>query len=233
MYTHSPLQKKLSPQSQCGEVLLHGLQWWFGDRDTEWRIEARQRRSSKGDPPRKGCESVSVGVGTCAMLLCYFKVLCPSPLSHWIHVTTPGCVKGFFKSPRPPVPPPSPSVSDSCRQLIEIMADSCETKHSFSAVCDIKEGSWFSPFFQSSFSFTAWVIVSGSMSWLHVEGWCIDHRQSFDSGVHQNTENYCSRVNGHGLSPAHKGHSFISCPHTGNASPFLSCQCFGALKITW
>lgn len=74
--------------------------------------------------PGKGCESMSVGVGTCAMLLGYFKVLCPSPLSHWIHVTTPGCVKGFFKSPRPRVPPhphasppPHPHpLSDSCRQ---------------------------------------------------------------------------------------------------------------------
>lgn len=74
----------------------------------QWRIEAGQLHSSNGGSPGKGCKSMSVGVGTCAMLLGYFKVLCPSPLSHWIHVTTPGCVKGFFKSPHPPVPPPPP-----------------------------------------------------------------------------------------------------------------------------
>lgn len=32
------------------------------------------------------------------------------------------------------------------------------------------------------------------MSWLHVERWYIDHRQSFDRSVHQNTDNFCSRV---------------------------------------
>ncbi len=146
------------------------------DSETERQSEGWRQGGSalaRGDPPRKGCESMSVGVGTCAVLLGYFKVLCPSPLSHWIHVTTPGCVKGFFKSPRPPVPPPPPPLSDSCRRLIEIMADSCETKHSFSAVSDIKEGSRFRIFFfplslfffsQSSLSFTGWVIVSSSMS---------------------------------------------------------------------
>lgn len=129
--------------------------------------------------PGRGRESMSVGVGTCAVLLGYSKVLCPSPLSHWIHVTTPGCVKGIFKSPHPPAPPPSSSPassrSDSCRRLIEIMADSCETKHSISAVYDIKEAAQFSAspapstpyplfFFPASLSFAAWVIVSGSTS---------------------------------------------------------------------
>lgn len=51
-------------------------------------------------------------------------------------------------------------------------------------------------------------------------GWCIDHRQSFDGRVLQNTDNLCSRVNG--LGPAHKGHSFISCSQTGKASTFFS-----------
>lgn len=106
------------------------------------------------------------------------------------------------------------------------MSDTCETKHSFSAVCDMKEGSQFRipppspppPLARPSL-FTARVIVSSSVRWLHVEGWCIDHRQSFDSSVLQNTDNLCSKVNG--LSPAHKGHSFISSSHTGQESAFF------------
>lgn len=152
---------------------------------------------------------MSVGVGTCAMLLGYFKVLCPFPLSHWIHVTTPGCVKGFFSKVLALVsllPPTIPTVW----LMLRLMADSCETVSQWYKGPRFLFLFFFFP--HSSLSFTAWVIVSGSMSWLHVEGWCIDHRQSFDSNVPLNTENFCLRVNGHGLSPAHKGHSFIRRP---------------------
>ena len=187
-------RKKLSPQSQWGEVLLHGLQWWFRDRvKDKGKAAPLQQEGSPG----KGCESMSVGVGTCAMLLGYFKVLCPSPLSHWIHVTTP-CVKGFFKSPRPPFPP-SPPLSDSYRRLAEIMADSCETKHSFNAVYDIKVGLRFfslplsiSFFFSCSSSFLREPDLLCAAPWVDCmwRGWCIDHRQSFDSCVHPNTEKF-------------------------------------------
>lgn len=60
------------------------------------------------------------------------------------------------------------------------------------------------------------------MSWLHVEESYIDLRQSFDSSVHQNTENFSLLVNGRGRST---GHPFISF-HTDNAKGV-------ALKYGW
>lgn len=173
--THSPLQKKalssVSVRRGCFCMACSD------DSEREWRIEARQLCSSKRDPPGKGCESMSVGVGTCATLLAYFKVLCPSPLSHWIHVTTP-CVKGFFirffsqkSSPTCFSPPP---LSYSCRRLAEVTAGSCETKQ-FQCRLWQKTSVFGSPpllffLFLSSLSAEAWLIVCGFVSWLHVEG---------------------------------------------------------------
>lgn len=153
------------------------------------------------------------------------------------------CERVFQKSSpsRPSSPPPPPP--DSCRRLIEIMADSCETKHSFSAVCDIKEGSrsriFFLSFFPPSYPSLSFYCL----------GYCERLRELIACGggdvliTGSLLIAACTRtrtisvqeLNGRGLSPARKGHSFISCPHTGSdTAPFfpLPPQHFAVLKIT-
>lgn len=202
------------------------------DSETEWRIEARQLRSNKRDPPGRGCESMSVGVGTCAMLLGYFKVPCPSPLSHWIHVTTPGCVKGFFKSPRPRVPPhphappPSPTPTPTVWLMqTGIMADHGETKHSFSAVCDMKEGLHFFPL---SLSPLFLFFLQSGLLWVAPWVDCMWRGDVLTTGslliaacVHQNTEKDWMAVVWVQLTKV---------PCIGSPSPFFFRQCCSALK---
>lgn len=108
--------------------------------------------------------------------------------------------KGFSKVLTPPLSPPHPpsvwltSLTDRNNVWLLAIQNSAVWA---SVLCDLKRY----PFFlrRPSLLLPGLLWAVPSRSWLHVEGWCIDHRQSFDSGMHQYTNNSCSRVNVWGL----------------------------------
>lgn len=123
------------------------------------------------------------------------------------------CERVFQKSSSscPPTPTrlPSPTPTPTVWLMqTGIMADNGETKHSFSAVCDMKEGLHFFPLSLSPF----FLFLQSGLLWVAPWVDCMWRGDVLTTGslliaacVHQNTEKFCARLNGCGLSPAHKG----------------------------